>query len=133
MSGASEWRVRHEGRDSMFYEELHQGAWRRLDINAEMLVGRAHYGIHFGSRVSWSDKPEWARGRREEIIARIKNACPIPDYEYSGEGVLDDRDLELLIHAAGGLSADHCAWAGCPNLALKSMSLCVVHANWSAV
>lgn len=26
--------------------------------------------------------PDWAEGRREEIIGRIKSAFPEPDYEY---------------------------------------------------
>ena len=117
----------------MYYEELHEGVWRRLDIDGEMLLGRAHHGIYFGSRAKWSEKPAWARGRRDEIIARIKKACPIPDYEYSGEGVLDEHDLALLTRAAGGLSSDRCEWAGCPNFALRSMALCVVHANWNSI
>ena len=103
----------------MYYEELRGGEWRRLDLDGEMLVGRAHHVIYFGSRESWSQGPEWARGRRDEIIARIKSAVPIPDYEYEGEDVLDDHDRELLIKAAGGLSSDHCGWMGCKNLARR--------------
>jgi hypothetical protein len=53
----------------MYYEERHQGVRRRLDLEADMLTGRAH----------------------------------------------------------------HCEWAGCPNFALKSMALCVVHANWNSI
>jgi hypothetical protein len=36
------WRVGHQGRDQMYYEELHQGAWKRIEIDGEMLMGRAH-------------------------------------------------------------------------------------------
>ena len=72
------WRVGHEGRDSMFYEEKHGGSWRRIPIPGEMLMGRAHHVIYFGS----IRFPEWAEGRREEIIGRIKSAFPEPDYEY---------------------------------------------------
>lgn len=116
----------------MYYEELHDDRWRRLEIGGEMIVGRAHHVICFGSRESWSAGPTWARDRREEIIARIKSAFPIPDYEYEGEGVLDDHDRELLIQAAGGLSSEPCCWAGCTNLALKSKRVCVVHGSGRA-
>src|SRR5262245_722686 len=102
-SERNQWRVGHKGRDSMYYEETCEGGWRRLDIDGEMLTGRAHHVIYFGSRAKWDQGPEWARGRREEIITRIKSAFPIPDYQYQGEGVLDDHDRGLLIQAAGGL------------------------------
>ncbi|PAW70615.1 MAG: hypothetical protein B9S38_07465 [Verrucomicrobiia bacterium Tous-C4TDCM] len=72
------WRVGHEGRDSMYYEEKHGGSWRRIRIDGEMLTGRAHHAIYFGS----IRFPDWAEGRREEIIGRIKSAFPKPDYEY---------------------------------------------------
>jgi hypothetical protein len=116
----------------MYYEELQEGEWRRLDIDGEMLTGRAHHVIYFGSRESWNEAPDWARGRRDEIIRRIKSAFPIPDYEYEGEGVLDDRDRKLLIDAASGLSSERCGWTGCANLALRSQRLCILHANRNA-
>lgn len=34
-----DWRVGHRGRDCVFYEELHGGAWRRIEIDGEMLMG----------------------------------------------------------------------------------------------
>ena len=125
---AGQWRVGHEGRDSMYYEELEGGEWRRLAIGGEMGTGRAHHVIYFGSRDDWSRRPEWARGRRDEIIARIKRAFPIPDYEYDGEGVLDDHDRALFIAAAGGLSEDECGWVDCRERAMKNKRLCVHHA-----
>ena len=54
------------------------GSWRRIPISGEMLTGRAHHVIYFAS----IRFPDWAEGRREEIIARIKSAFPEPDYEY---------------------------------------------------
>ncbi len=116
----------------MYYEELDLGEWRRLRINGEMLMGRAHHVVYFGSRDDWSLGPEWARGRRDEIIARIKSAFPIPDYEYEGEGVLNEHDRGLLIEAAGGFSTDECGWVGCQERALKSGRLCVRHAYRNA-
>ena len=122
------WRVGHRGRDSMYYEELVDGEWRRLDLAGEMLVGRAHHAIYLGSKAEWQQRPEWARSRRSEILARIKSAFPIPDYEYEGEELFDEGDRAHLIAAAGGLSTDRCCWAGCGEHALAGKLVCVYHA-----
>ena len=80
------WRVGHRGRDSMHYEEWRDGTWQRLDIDGEMLMGRAHHVIYFATPERWQSYPEWARHRRDEIIARIKSEFREPDYEYHGDG-----------------------------------------------
>jgi len=73
-----DWRVGHKGRDAMYYEEFADGLWRRVEIDGEMLVGRAHHVIYFTT----TRFPDWAAGRRDQIVARIKSEfCP-PDYEY---------------------------------------------------
>jgi hypothetical protein len=82
----SEWRVGHAGRDRMYYEERRDGAWQRIPIDGEMLMGRAHHVIYFASPEQWQQYPEWARHRRDEIIARIQSAFREPDYEYAGGG-----------------------------------------------
>lgn len=79
------WRVGHRGRDRMYYEEWRQGKWQRLEISGELLTGRAHHVIYFDSPQRWLEYPEWARHRRGEIIARIKEEFRPPDYEYDGE------------------------------------------------
>jgi hypothetical protein len=76
------WRVGHVGRDMMYYEERIAGAWHRIDIDGEMLIGRAHHVIYFASAERWQSYPEWARHRRTEIITRIKREFRAPDYEY---------------------------------------------------
>lgn len=78
------WRVGHQGRDRMYYEELRDGAWRRIDLDGEMLMGRAHHVIYFASLERWLLYPEWARDRRSEIIARVTSELRPPDYEYLG-------------------------------------------------
>ena len=83
---ARDWRVGHRGRDGMYYEELKGGTWQRIDIDGEMLTGRAHHVIYFASPEAWQCYPEWARHRRDEIIARIKSEFRPPDYEYDGGG-----------------------------------------------
>jgi len=78
------WRVGHQGRDQMYYEELHQGAWKRIEIDGEMLMGRAHHVIYFATPERWLEYPPWARDRRAEITARITSEFREPDYEYHG-------------------------------------------------
>lgn len=78
------WRVGHTGRDQMYYEELHDGVWERIDIDGEMLMGRAHHVIYFATPERWKSYPAWARDRRDEIIARITSEFREPDYEYYG-------------------------------------------------
>ena len=78
------WRVGHSGRDSMYYEEFIAGEWKRITIDGEMLMGRAHHVIYFANGERWQDYPEWARDRRTEIIGRIKARFRKPEYEYEG-------------------------------------------------
>lgn len=79
------WRVGHRGRDLMVYEEWRDGAWQRIDISGEMLIGDAHHAIYFASPQRWLEYPEWARHRRDEIMARIKSAFRPPDYTYADD------------------------------------------------
>lgn len=78
------WRVGHTGRDCMYYEERIDDRWQRLEISGEMLMGPTHHVIYFASNEAWNQFPEWARGRRPEIIQRIKSAFRAPEYEYHG-------------------------------------------------
>ncbi|MBX3024979.1 hypothetical protein KF840_08730 [bacterium] len=80
------WRVGHRGRDGLYYEERHWGVWRRIDIDGEMLTGRAHHVVYFASPERWQRYPAWARGRRDAIIARIKSELGPPEYEYGDGG-----------------------------------------------
>ena len=80
------WRVGHQGRDRMYYEELRDGVWERIDVDGEMLMGRAHHVIYFASPERWREYPSWASRRRDEIIARITSEFREPDYEYHGAG-----------------------------------------------
>ncbi len=75
-------RVGHQGRDQMYYEEQVDGAWCRIEIQGEMLMGAAHHVVYFASPTDWQKYPDWARHRREEIITRIKSRFHPPDYEY---------------------------------------------------
>lgn len=83
------WRVGHTGRDMMYYEELLDGEWQRIEVQGEMLMGRAHHVIYFASPDEWLRYPAWAHDRRDAIIARIKSEFREPDYEYDGGDVTD--------------------------------------------
>jgi len=79
------WRVGHQGRDRMYYEEHRDGAWQRLDIEGEMLMGEAHHAVYLAAPDRWRHYPDWARDRREEIVGRIRSEFREPDYVYGGE------------------------------------------------
>lgn len=79
---ARDWRVGHHGRDNLYYEEWQRGRWHRIEIDGEMLTGRAHHVIYFPAPERWQSYPEWARHRRSEIIERIKSTLQPPGYEY---------------------------------------------------
>lgn len=83
-SASAPWRVGHQGRDMMYYEEHINGRWERLALSGEMLMGPAHHVIYFASEADWQRHPAWAQGRRDQIIARIRAAFPPPDYEHQG-------------------------------------------------
>src|SRR6266850_8174947 len=72
------WRVGHVGRDIMYYEEFRDGTWNRIEIDGELLVGKAHHVIYFASMKF----PEWANERRDEIMRRIKSEFHPPNYKY---------------------------------------------------
>ena len=101
------WRVGHRGRDQMFYEEHHDGAWQRIEIDGEMLTGPAHHVIYFADEETWRFYPEWARHRRDEIIARVKSRFREPDYEYAGGGrakvAQPDPVVTTVPHGPAGL------------------------------
>ena len=123
------WRVRHQGRAGILYEELHDGHWRSFAIDGEMLTGQPSFVIYFGAMEAWKEAPDWAQGRRGEIIGRIKSVMRIPEYEYTGEAVLEERDWALLVEVAGGVSSINCARQDCSERALRSKRFCVRHAN----
>ena len=86
------WRTGHLGRDRLYYEERRGGAWQRIEIDGEMLMGRPHHVIHVPSPERWRAGPEWARGRRDEILARIRSEFREPDYEYDDPSSVAGHD-----------------------------------------
>ena len=78
------WKVGHQSRDSLFYEEYVNGKWERINIDGEMQFGNGtpHHIIFFVSAEKWKELPAWTRDRRTEILERIKSECREPEYEY---------------------------------------------------
>lgn len=101
------WRVGHVGRDRMYYEERHEGRWHRLEIDGEMLTGRAHHVIYFASPTRWQAYPEWARHRRDEIVGRIKSEFRPPDYEYDEPGEASVPSTAKAAAAVQPVAATH--------------------------
>lgn len=85
-TGARDWRAGHRGRDCLYYEEWHDGAWRRIEIGGEMLMGQPHHVIYVPSPEKWMAYPDWARHRRDEILGRLRSEFPPPEYDYYFEG-----------------------------------------------
>lgn len=69
------WRCRLEGRDSLVYEERDaDGGWRSLSFASEQCTGASpHHVLIIESETPWRrERPEWARGRRAEILWRLQ-------------------------------------------------------------
>ncbi len=66
----------HPGRrvgNTWLYEELHEGEVEFLELPLDY-VGRGEYEIHVPSERDWvANMPDWARGRRGEIVERLRS------------------------------------------------------------
>jgi len=78
------WRTYALGIGAVYYEELRDGKWEKIEIGGERLCGKPRYVIYLGSAETWKKYPEWAQNRREEIISRIKSVLKEPEYKYLG-------------------------------------------------
>jgi len=67
----------HAGRrvgNHWLYEELHEGEVESVELQLEY-IGRGEYEIHIPGEHDWvAQMPDWARGRREEIVERLQAA-----------------------------------------------------------
>jgi hypothetical protein len=55
------------------YEELHDGVIQSIELPLDY-VGRGEYDIHVPGEREWTaSMPDWARGRRGEIIERLQS------------------------------------------------------------
>jgi len=82
LDSEGDWQALHDGSHGFRYEEFHDGEWRGIRVDGEWLSGRPHHVIYFAAPAQWLEYPDWARDRRDEIIARIKSKLREPDYTY---------------------------------------------------
>ena len=74
--------VSREGLDAIEYQELQNGRVERLTIGGEMMVGAPHV-VYVPTPEEWQGTmPDWAQGRREEIIETVKSRLGTKNYEY---------------------------------------------------
>jgi hypothetical protein len=77
------WYAGRRGRDLLYYQEVADGVLRELDVGGEMLCGKPSHIVYVPSEHGWNEKqPQWAYGRRTEIIRRMKSLLKEPDYRY---------------------------------------------------
>ena len=79
------WTVKGHGRDEIAYEEHRKG---EIVFSAELMgAGPVARVIRLPERDDWdSTVPSWARGRRDEILARIMQTLREPRYSYTSHG-----------------------------------------------
>jgi len=71
-----------EGRDNITYEERRNSSIQRLTIYGEMMY-RAPHVIYVPNEEEWERKmPEWAQGRRAEILENVQQVLGTKNYEY---------------------------------------------------
>jgi hypothetical protein len=74
--------VHREGRDDIEYEERSAKGLRRLLLNGE-LNGSGPFVVYLPTQEEWARRmPEWAQGRRDEILENVKQALGTKNYEY---------------------------------------------------
>lgn len=74
------WTIRGQGRDRIQYVERGNCS---IVLDAELMCGPLHRVISVPTAANWDSKvPDWARGRREEILARLKLTFPRPKYWF---------------------------------------------------
>jgi len=76
------YRVVRTGRDSICYQELVDGQLRKLIVDGE-LMARAPHALYIPSDSEWqATTPDWARDRKGEIVARVKEELGAKRYQF---------------------------------------------------
>ena len=74
--------VTREGRDNIVYEERRAGATQRLIIHGELMASGPHV-VYVPDEEEWQkEMPDWAHGRRAEILETVKRALGTKNYEF---------------------------------------------------
>lgn len=76
------YRIVRKNRDQFAYEERTRTGLRRVVFDGEMLVGGKNV-VYIPDEEAWvAVVPHWARGRREEIINRLRSELGEEKYSY---------------------------------------------------
>lgn len=94
VDAARGWRVRTEGFQA-HYEEWLDGRWQGLSFVNRPLPGRSRREIQLPSALEWAAQPDWLRDRRDEILARIREACPPSLYDYASDAATHRERMEV--------------------------------------
>jgi hypothetical protein len=74
--------ARRNGRDSIRYEEKHGRSVEHLIIDGEIMAVGPHV-IYVPTDEEWAKSaPEWAQGRKNEILERVMGILGKKNYEY---------------------------------------------------
>jgi hypothetical protein len=77
------WNIRHDGLHVIRYSELLGSKVEEIVIDGEMVHGTPHHVLYVPAAPEWDQRyPDWARGRRDEIVRRIRSKCPDSEYSY---------------------------------------------------
>ena len=77
------WNIRHDGLHVIRYSEFVRLNIEEIVIDGEILVGTPHHALYIYGPAEWDRRyPDWAHGRRDEIVRRIRSKCPDSEYEY---------------------------------------------------
>jgi hypothetical protein len=75
------WTVDDRGRDTIVYRETVEGHLEDLGLDSQGF--RGEYIVYVPSEPVWDRTvPAWARGRRSEIVERIRSRLQPPAYEF---------------------------------------------------
>lgn len=74
------WKVRKAESNVQQYLEMNDdGTWRHISFDFEAYAKDVpRHALYI--RKNWSDYPEWARSRKDEIIERLKYTLSEPEY-----------------------------------------------------
>jgi hypothetical protein len=79
----SGWNVRHDGLHVLRYSQVVGSKVEEIVIDGAIMPGTPHHVLYVPAAPEWDQRyPEWARGRRDEIVRRIRSECPDSEYSY---------------------------------------------------
>lgn len=86
--------VQGAGRDEIRYEEWDGKAVRSFKIIAELMASGPRI-VSFPTDAQWDrHMPEWARGRKAEMMERVKGFLGDKDYTYEGREHKDQANKD---------------------------------------